>query len=179
MLGDGNDSDLDEDSAAGNDEAVDASPTVAVAARRRASNANKQKPFTLPIRSTRSARPPLPTSFFSDSGPRITRRRSNIGLARSRTSSLRLPDRFIPLRTQSANTTERYRTGKEWNELTPTERILRHSGAAEDAFVYRRGVVTPLAHNFRLQSRSDTVASTHRGRSSIPYHQSLNETNRF
>jgi len=163
MLGDGNRSDLDGDSEQSeNNVPIHDSPTVAVAARRRLSNSRRQKPFTLPIRSAR-ARPPLPAAFLSDSGAGISRRRSNIGPVRSRTSSLRLPDRFVPTRTQSTNTVDKYRTGKEWNELTSTERILRHNGATEDAFVYRRRVVTPMASDFRLQSRSETVISHNRG----------------
>lgn len=170
MLGDGNGSeDLDEDSPIEpeGEERVSRyqyfrrspSPTIAVAARRMGSIIKRRKPHTLPVRSSGLSRPRLPDSFVSESSTTIPRRRSNIGLYRRRAASLRAYDRFIPSRTQSAETVTRYRTGKEWTELTPRERLLRHNAATEDAFIYRRRIMTPMAADYRLQSRSDGVAS--------------------
>ncbi|KAM7194131.1 WD40-repeat-containing domain protein [Rhypophila sp. PSN 637] len=167
MLGDGNGSeDLEEESmpSSETDETTRAeyldeppSPTIGVAARRMGSIAKRRKPYTLPARSAAHSRPRLPDSFVSESGSKLPRRRSNIALVRS--ASLRAYDRFIPLRNQSTDTTERYRTGKEWTELTPKERLLRHNGATEDAFCYRRRIVTPMAADYCVLSRSDNAAS--------------------
>lgn len=135
------------------------SPTIAVAARRNGGVTKRRKPHTLPFRSGPS-RPRLPDSFVSDSGTTLPRRRSDIGLSRPRTSSvIRAYDRFIPFRTQSTDTVERYKTGKDWKELTPKERILRHNDATDDAFVYRPRVETPMASDYRPQSSSDGVPS--------------------
>ncbi|KAM7201247.1 WD40-repeat-containing domain protein [Naviculisporaceae sp. PSN 640] len=135
------------------------SPTLAIAARRMGAVTRKQQPHTLPLRSGHS-RPRLPDSFVSDPITTPTQRRSNIGPSRASTSSVvRAYDRFIPYRTQSTDTLDRYKTGKGWKELTPKERILRHNDASEDAFVYRPRVVTPMASDYRQQSRSDGVPS--------------------
>ncbi|KAK3314889.1 WD40 repeat-like protein [Apodospora peruviana] len=163
VFGDGNGSDIDDDPADSND----GSPskrlrldTPTPIARERPS-LKKRQTATLPARSTRP-RPSLTTAFTSESGTTLPRRRSNIGLVRAGTRSLRLRDRFIPTRTHSTDTTEKYRTGKAANELTLSEKILRHNGATEDPFCYRRRVVTPMASDFRAQFRSETASSQNR-----------------
>ncbi|KAK3684313.1 WD40 repeat-like protein [Podospora appendiculata] len=167
MLGDGNQSDLEDPFADSDDDEkpldrldIDTILKTATPSAKPSSN-KRQKPVTLP-RSARP-RPVLPTSFTSDSGARLPRRGSNLGLVRHGvgTGSLRLPDRFIPMRTQT-DSSERFRTGKAPHELTTPEKLLRHNGATEDAFCYRRRIVTPMASEFRAQSRSDTVTSRNR-----------------
>ncbi|KAK0708947.1 WD40 repeat-like protein [Lasiosphaeria miniovina] len=162
MLGDGNLSDLDdpftnsedEKPAAARPELVTQAAEIGLAQ----GTGERPKHSTLPTRSFRS-RPALPASFHSDSGAAgLPRQGSDRGLVRG-TGSLRLPDRFIPTRTHSANTAEKFRTGKAPHELTPSEKLLRHNGATEDAFCYRRRAVTPMACDFRSRSHSDTTES--------------------
>ncbi|KAK3387285.1 hypothetical protein B0H63DRAFT_155348 [Podospora didyma] len=121
----------------------------------------RSRPSTLPIQPTRS-RPTLPASFLTDSGAKLPRRDSNIGLVRSGNAFLHIPDRFIPWRSHLMGAAEKYRTGKAPHELTTTEKLLRHNGATEDAFCYRRRTVTPMAADFRTRARSDTVESQRR-----------------
>ncbi|KAK0741786.1 WD40-repeat-containing domain protein [Apiosordaria backusii] len=85
-------------------------------------------------------RPALSTSLSFDTSPALPRRTANSTPGPSSSWS-RLPDRFIPARPRERETqTERYRTRKPANQLTRAERLLRHKGAAEDAFCYRRHV---------------------------------------
>ncbi|KAK4118696.1 WD40 repeat-like protein [Parathielavia appendiculata] len=106
---------------------------------------------TLPRQSPRS-RPGLPGAFFPSYRSRSQQRAPN-------TASVRRLDRFIPARPLGTEASERFKTGKAPHELTSTERLLRHSGATEDAFVYRRRVVTPFGFRPRSISRGETAAS--------------------
>jgi hypothetical protein len=115
----------------------------------------RKRSATLPQPSPRS-RPALPTAFFPPYRTRLQQRTP-------KTTSLRRLDRFIPARPQGTDLSERFRTGKAPHELTTAERLLRHSGATEDAFVYRRRVVTPLGLESRSQSRGETAASRNTG----------------
>lgn len=118
---------------------------------------SQRKLATLPKRSSYS-RPPLPVSLYPGSGARLQQRGPAAG-------SLRHPDRFIPARPQGTEPLERYRTSKAPYELTAAEKFLRHNGATEDAFCYRRRTVTPLASDFRPQSQTDSTANRNRGQS--------------
>lgn len=109
----------------------------------------------LPKRSSYS-RPVLPPSFYPGLSTKPQQRTPS-------TSSLRYHDRFLPVRPQEGDLSEKFRTNKAPHELTPTERLLRHSGASEDAFCYHRRIVTPLGSEFRQQSRSESAASRSRG----------------
>ncbi|KAK5658622.1 hypothetical protein OQA88_2015 [Cercophora sp. LCS_1] len=111
--------------------------------------------FTLPARSPRSAhsRPAIP--FRSDSEPQPPRAAAyDVNTTRSRSSSLRGLDRFIPNRQDSSDTVQTYKTGKAPHELTKTEKILRHGDGTEDAFRLRRRNVS---HDLRGQSLSDSL----------------------
>lgn len=120
------------------------------------------KSITLPIRPARP-RPEIPASFRSDTDIQLPRRRSKIALARYTARSQKHPDRFIPCRSDSYNVADKYRIGKAAHELTPTEKLLRHSGASEDAFCYHRRNITPMAADFRPQSLSESISSRIRG----------------
>ncbi|KAK0704909.1 WD40-repeat-containing domain protein [Lasiosphaeris hirsuta] len=170
MLGDGNRSDSDDPFRKSEDEqspdntfAILSTPRTTPGTEATSAEITQgvKKHLTLPIRSART-RPSLPSSFRSESGTRLPRRSSNIGLTRSGTGSLRLPDRFIPSRSNSFDTAEKFKTGKAPHELTRSEKLLRHNGAAEDAFCFRRRVVTPMAANYRIQSLSETGTSRNR-----------------
>ncbi len=129
----------------------------------------RPKPSTLPIRSART-RPSI-KSFASDTGTKLSRRgsSSNVGLARSKTGSLRLLDRFIPARSNSADTLEKFKTGKAPHELTQSEKLLRHRDGVEDAFCYRRRAITPMAADYRSQSLSDNTMNRTRGMPSFTH----------
>jgi hypothetical protein len=115
----------------------------------------RKRSASFPQSSPRS-RPALPTAFFPSSRTRLQQRTP-------KTASLRRLDRFIPARPQGTDPSERFRTAKATHELTTAERLLRHSGATEDAFVYRRRVVTPLGLESRSRSRGETAASRNTG----------------
>ncbi|AEO71294.1 uncharacterized protein THITE_2123490 [Thermothielavioides terrestris NRRL 8126] len=126
------------------------SPTTCIPPRN-----SDEKAVTLPKRPLRS-RLTLPTSrspFFKSTpqpqGPK--------------TASVRHLDRFIPARATGTDASERFRTSKLPHNLTPAEKLLRHNGAAEDAFIYRRRVVTPLASEYRSPSGAESAASRNRG----------------
>lgn len=111
----------------------------------------RRRSATLPQRAPR-ARPALPASFYSFPRARFPQRGFN-------KTSPRYLDRFIPTRFQETTASERFRTSKPPQELTTSERLIRHSAATEDPFVYRRRVVTPLGPESRSWSRAEAVAS--------------------
>lgn len=115
----------------------------------------RHKPATLP-RSSPRPRLPLLSFFASDSGSKIPRRNFKI-------QSRGIPDRFIPSRTLSSNTVEKFRTSKSPHELTTSEKLLRHNSATEDAFSNHRRVVATNTFDFRPPSRSGRAASRNRG----------------
>lgn len=111
---------------------------------------------TLPRRTPR-ARPVLPPSFRSLPHARLQQRTPN-------SASVRHLDRFIPARVPGPELVERFKTHKAPHQLTAAERVLRHGGATEDAFVYRRRVVTPLGAETRAQLfRAESAASRNEG----------------
>ena len=165
MLGDGNLPDSDGPFNSGDDDenVFDQEFALPIRVAPRTSPANRRpKPATLPIRSTRP-QPSLLLPFLTGSGSKIPRRSSNIGLTRSATGSVRQLDRFIPPRSNSTDTAEKFRTSKAHHELTPTEKILRHGGANEDAFCYRRRVSMPMAADYRPQIPLDNAGIRNRG----------------
>jgi hypothetical protein len=114
---------------------------------------------TLPLRTPRP-RPSFPSPFRPFPNARLQQGRSN-------TTPLRHLDRFIPARHWGTTPSERFRVGKAPQELTTAERLVRHNGATEDAFVYRRRIVTPLGPESRSRSRAETAASRNEGQSSM------------
>ncbi len=115
---------------------------------------------TLPRRTPRS-RLALPASFYSPLDARLHQRRHN-------TVSVRHLDRFIPARPKGTELSDRFKTNKAPQELSTVERILRHGGATEDAFVYRQRIVTPLGSETRSRIRAETAASRNEGQCHIP-----------
>ncbi|KAK4455083.1 WD40-repeat-containing domain protein [Podospora aff. communis PSN243] len=158
MLGDGNQSDFDDPFATKGEhddmvvEFWDGPETKTKQA---------SKPVTFPVRLARP-RPKIPSSFLSGADIRLPRRSSNLGIVRHTTRRQNFPDRFIPSRSDSANAVDKYRMGKDSHELTPSEKLLRHDGASEDAFCYRRRIVTPLAAVYRSHSLSESSPSGNR-----------------
>ena len=123
----------------------------------------------LPLSFLSDTRPALPSSFLSDTDTRIPRRSSEAGIVRSSPRSLRVPDRFVPTRSESADTIEKFRTGKSAHYLTSPERMLRHGRATEDAFCYRRRDITPLAAAFRPPPNPEDSPSRNRGQCETPH----------
>jgi meiosis-specific APC/C activator protein AMA1 len=117
---------------------------------------------TLPLHTGRS-RPTLPAQFFSESNLRTTERLSETPPRRPKSGSLRVPDRFVPLRDTTTPASDIFRITKAVGQLSTSEKLLRNKSAASDAFVYRRRLVSPMASNYRLVSRSDTRAVRSRG----------------
>lgn len=117
---------------------------------------------TLPHRAARS-RPTLPAAFFSESNARATDHEPETRPRRPKSGSLRAPDRFVPLRDTKTPVSEIFRITKGISQLSTHEKLLRNDSAASDAFVYRRRLVSPMASDYRLISRSDTGAVRSRG----------------
>ncbi|OIW25801.1 WD40 repeat-like protein [Coniochaeta ligniaria NRRL 30616] len=112
---------------------------------------------TLPRHPGRS-RPTLPACFFSESNLRTEDRQSETPPRRPQSGSLRVPDRFIPLRDTATPVGDIFRITKGVSQLNTAEKLLRNNSAASDAFVYQRRLVSPMASDYRLISRSDTGA---------------------
>lgn len=89
------------------------------------------------------------------------------GLSGSRVSSLRALDRFVPMRDHGTPGSEKLRTTKPLEHLTPSERLVRHNQDAPDPFCFRRRALPPSpteARKARRSSNSRTVldmTSTH------------------
>jgi len=163
MLGDGNQSDFDEpseDPFASKDRDDDV--VVEFWDGPNTQTEQKSKPLTFPVRLARP-RPKIPPSFLSGTDIRLPKRSSDLGLAQYTARSQKHLDRFIPSRSDSANAVDKYRTGRDAHELTPSEKLLRHDGASEDPFCYRRRIITPPASDFRPQSLPPSSSGGTRG----------------
>lgn len=71
----------------------------------------------------------------------------------SRASSLRALDRFVPLRDHKTPGSEKFRTTKPLEELTSSERLVRHNKDAPDPFCFRRRPVPPSPTESRKAAR--------------------------
>jgi hypothetical protein len=159
---DGNQSDSDDPSAGSDQENLVAD--VAAASLNSPSTSRprhhlRRRSATLPLRTPRP-RPSFPNPFRPFPNARLQQGRSN-------TTPLRHLDRFIPARHWGTTPSERFRVGKAPQKLTTAERLVRHNGATEDAFVYRRRIVTPLGPESRSRSRAETAACRYEGQSSM------------
>lgn len=107
----------------------------------------------------------------TDSFPMLPDRKSthrrhgsdNTGLNGSGVGSLRALDRFVPLRDHATPGSEKLRTTKPLEELTPSERLVRHNKDAPDPFCFRRRVLPPSpteARKARESSHSRTILDT-------------------
>lgn len=110
-----------------------------------------KRPATLAQRTPRSL-PALPASYYS---PNATARQRGF-----KTASLRHLDRYIPARQPGRDAVESFRTSKPAYEMTANERFVRHSGATEDPFVYRRRILTPVGAETRSRSRVGAAAAS-------------------
>lgn len=87
----------------------------------------------------------------------------NTGTPSSRVSSLRTLDRFVPTRDHVTPGSEKLRTSRPMNELTPSERLVRHNQDAPDPFCFRRRAHPPSPSEARKAARlgrSGTVLDT-------------------
>lgn len=71
----------------------------------------------------------------------------------SRASSLRTLDRFVPLRDYKTPGSEKLRTTKPLEELTISERLVRHNKDAPDPFCFRRRPLPPSPTDSRKATR--------------------------
>lgn len=113
---------------------------------------------TMPQRGSLSRRPTLPTSFYSEGSLRSTKAGSGVRARRLKDHSLRIPDRFIPLRDSIVPISDMFRVTKTANKLSSAEKLRRDRTATPDPFVFRRQLVSPMAPGHRLHTRSDTRA---------------------
>jgi len=73
------------------------------------------------------------------------------------------PDRFIPARPLGTTLHDKFKTAKHPHELTPTEKLLRHRSATDDAFRYRPRTLPPLGPEFGSPSGGERQVSRNRG----------------
>lgn len=71
----------------------------------------------------------------------------------SRSNSLRALDRFVPLRDHHTPGSEKLRTTRPLEELTTSERLVRHNKDAPDPFCFRRRPLPPSPTKSRKASR--------------------------
>lgn len=88
---------------------------------------------------------------------KVTHRRhesDNTAIASSsRVSSLRALDRFVPLRDHATPGSSKLRITKPLEELTPSERLVRHNQDAPDPFFFRRRALPPSPTEARKAGR--------------------------
>lgn len=78
----------------------------------------------------------------------------------SRAGSVRALDRFVPIRDHTRPSSEKLRTTRALNDLSPSERLVRHNQDAPDPFYFRRRALPPSptkARKARRPSQSGTV----------------------
>lgn len=78
---------------------------------------------------------------------------SDTAVIGSRASSLRALDRFVPLRDHKTPGSEKLRTTRPLEELTPSERLVRHNKDAPDPFCFRRRPLPPSPTESRKETR--------------------------
>lgn len=78
---------------------------------------------------------------------------SDTAIIRSRASSLRALDRFVPLRDHKTPGSEKLRTTRPLEELTTSERLVRHNKDAPDPFCFRRRPLPPSPTESRKATR--------------------------
>ncbi|ROV93038.1 hypothetical protein VPNG_09441 [Cytospora leucostoma] len=88
---------------------------------------------------------------------------SDTAVSASRVGSLRALDRFVPLRDHSTPGSEKMRTTRALEELTLSERLVRHNQDAPDPFCFRRRPLPPSpteTRKARRPSQGGTVLDT-------------------
>lgn len=79
---------------------------------------------------------------------------SDTAVTGSRASSLRALDRFVPLRDHKTPGSEKLRTTRPLEELSSSERLVRHNKDAPDPFCFRRRPLPPSPTESRKAARS-------------------------
>lgn len=79
---------------------------------------------------------------------------SDTAVTGSRASSLRALDRFVPLRDHRTPGSEKLRTTRPLEELSSSERLVRHNKDAPDPFCFRRRPLPPSPTESRKSARS-------------------------
>lgn len=77
----------------------------------------------------------------------------NTGTISSRVNSLRTLDRFVPARNHATPGSEKLHTSRPMNELTLSERLVRHNQDAPDPFCFRRRAHPPSPSEMRKAAR--------------------------
>lgn len=78
----------------------------------------------------------------------------NMGIQGSGTNSVKQLDRFVPLRDHVVPGYEKLQTTKPLDELTPSERLVRHNRDAPDPFCFKRQALPPSPTEARKTRRS-------------------------
>lgn len=78
---------------------------------------------------------------------------SDTAVTGARANSLRALDRFVPLRDHKTPGSEKLRTTKPLEELTPSERLVRHNKDAPDPFCFKRRPLPPSPTESRKATR--------------------------
>lgn len=78
----------------------------------------------------------------------------NTGISSSRLGSLKVLDRFVPVRDHTTPGSSKLRTTKPLEELTPSERLVRHNQDAPDPFFFKRRALPPSPSEARKARRS-------------------------
>lgn len=78
---------------------------------------------------------------------------SDTAVIGSRASSLRALDRFVPLRDHNTPGSEKLRTTRPLEELTTSERLVRHNKDSPDPFCFRRRPLPPSPTESRKATR--------------------------
>lgn len=78
----------------------------------------------------------------------------NMGIQGSSINSVKQLDRFVPLRDHVVPGYEKLQTTKPLDELTPSERLVRHNRDAPDPFCFKRQALPPSPTEARKARRS-------------------------
>lgn len=78
----------------------------------------------------------------------------NLGIQGTSINSVKQLDRFVPLRDQVVPGSQKLRTTRPLDDLTPSERLVRHNRDAPDPFCFKRQPIPPSPTESRKARRS-------------------------
>lgn len=113
----------------------------------------RRKSATLPRTSRRQISRTDSYPMLPDRQVHHPRHGSDTAVIGYRARSLREPDRFVPLRDHKTPGSEKLRTTRPLEELTPSERLVRHNKDAPDPFCFRRRPLPPSPTESRKATR--------------------------
>lgn len=114
----------------------------------------REKSVTLPRVSRRRISWTDSYPLFSDRrGSHYRHGSDNTGIQGYRDNSMRLLDRFVPLRDHATPQSEKLQTTKPLDLLTPSERLVRHNKDAPDPFYFKRRALPPSPAEARRARR--------------------------